>query len=59
MGSDTELITINLVKTEISSERDVNDCQSEGAEKCWEITPVVLAGNETVLDNQSFLRALG
>ena len=37
----------------------MNDCQTEGAEKCWEITPAVVAGEETVLDDQSFLRALG
>ena len=37
----------------------MNDCQTEGAEKCWEITPAVVAGEETVLNNQSFLRALG
>ena len=53
------MIYTNLVKTEICSERDVNDCQTEGAEKCWEITPAVVAGEETVLDDQSFLRALG
>ena len=48
-----------LVKTEIFSERDVNDCQAEEAEKCWEITPAAMAGEETVLNNQSLLRALG
>ena len=48
-----------LVKTEIFSERDVNDCQAEEAEKCWEITPAIMAGEETVLNNTSFLRALG
>ena len=37
----------------------MNDCKREGAEKCWEITPAIMAGQETVLDNQSFLRALG
>ena len=37
----------------------MNDCQTEGAEKCWEITPAAVAGEETVLNEQSYLRALG
>ena len=37
----------------------MNDCLTEGPEKCWEITPAVMAGQETFLDHQSFLRALG
>ena len=39
-------------------DKDVNDCQNEG-KKCWEITPAVMAGEETMLDEQSLLRALG
>ena len=51
--------TAEMIKTLICLERDVNDCQTEEAEKCWEITPAVMAGQETVLNSQSFLRALG
>ena len=31
------------------SDKDINDCEAEDAEKCWEITPANLATMDTAL----------
>ena len=51
-------------ESEISDEpsdadKDVNDCDPEDAEKCWEITPATLANMDTVLNVRQNVLALG
>ena len=41
------------------SEKDINDCDPEDAEKCWEITPATLATMDTPLNVRQNVLALG
>ena len=41
------------------SGKDVNDCQSEEKERCWQIEPAKLATDDSNLQRKSFLRAFG
>ena len=52
------------LESEISEEphypdKDVNDCDPEDAEKCWEITPANLATMDTTLSIRQNVLALG
>ena len=49
----------NLLTSVICADKDVNDCDPEDAEKCWEITPANLANMETVLNVGQNVLALG
>ena len=40
-------------------DKDVNDCDTEDAEKCWEITPANLATMDTLLNVSQNVLALG
>ena len=42
-----------------NTDKDVNDCEAEDAEKCWEITPANLANMDTVLNVLQNVLALG
>ena len=41
------------------ADKDVNDCEAEDAEKCWEITPATLATMDTPLNVRQNVLALG
>ena len=42
-----------------NADKDVNDCEAEDAEKCWEITPATLATIDTPLNVRQNVLALG
>ena len=42
-----------------NTDKDVNDCEAEDAEKCWEITPANLATMDTTLSIRQNVLALG
>ena len=42
-----------------NKDKDVNDCEAEDAEKCWEITPANLATMDTTLSVRQNVLALG
>ena len=41
------------------SDKDINDCDPEDAEKCWEITPANLPTKDSVLTDYQNVFALG
>ena len=41
------------------SGKDVNDCEPEETERCWQIEPARLVANDSNLNRKSFLRAFG